>query len=223
LKQVALNDGTTVDLNTNTALETRLSGARRDIRLMRGEALFHVAHDSTRPFYVTAGTTIVRAVGTSFSVRIRDSDHVDVLVAEGRVAVGPPSTHDLDRPTLFPTASTVGAGESASVQGGSLAVKRLLQQEVNRKLAWTARHLAFRGETLEAAVEEFNRYNQRQLTIGDGSIREVRVGGIFMTTDPQSFMAALRRPFGIRAVTPQTTAAQRNGDIRLMTEDGPPQ
>ena len=40
-----------------------------------------------RPFTVAAADTAVRAVGTAFTVRLRDSEQVDVLVAEGKVAV----------------------------------------------------------------------------------------------------------------------------------------
>jgi transmembrane sensor len=223
-ERLALTDGTTVDLNTDTELSTRLSSTRREIRLTRGEALFRVAHDSKRPFYVTAGTTVVRAVGTAFSVRIRDADHVDVLVAEGRVAVGSAGAlPSLDNPATLASAPKVSAGEAASVKHSSVSVRKLAQPDVTRKLAWTAGHLAFQGETLEEAVQEFNRYNQRQLAIDDPAILQVRVGGIFLTTDPTSFVAALRRSFGIRAVAPASQGARDNGDLSLVTDNRPPQ
>jgi len=217
-EKIELTDGSTVDLNTNTALDARLSGSRRDIMLTRGEALFHVAHDSTRPFYVVAGGTVVRAVGTSFSVRIRDADHVDVLVAEGRVAVGAPGTEaNFENPSLLASAPKVSAGEAASVRRNSVSVHTILPKEVSRKLAWTAGHLAFQGETLDDAVQEFNRYNQRQITIADPSIVKVQVGGIFLTTDPDSFIAALQHSFGIRV-----QVENNNGNIRLFSGGKPP-
>jgi transmembrane sensor len=217
-EKIELTDGSTVDLNTNTELNARISSSRREIMLARGEALFHVAHDSTRPFYVVAGGTVVRAVGTSFSVRIRDADHVDVLVAEGRVAVGAPGTEaNFENPSLLATAPKVSAGEAASVRRNSVSVHSVLPKDVSRKLAWTAGHLAFRGETLDDAVQEFNRYNQRQITIADASIVKVQVGGIFQTTDLDSFIAALQRSFGIRV-----QVEDNNGDIRLLAGGKPP-
>ena len=217
-EKMELADGSTVDLNTNSDLNVRISGSRRDIMLVRGEALFHVAHDSSRPFYVTAGGTVVRAVGTEFSVRIRDPEHVEVLVAEGRVAVGAPGTEaNFENPSLLASAPKVSAGEAASVQRNSVAVRRVPVQDITRKLAWTAGHLAFQGETLDAAVQEFNRYNQRQITIADSSIVRVRVGGIFLTTDPDSFIAALQRSFGFRV-----QVGDNNGDIRLLAGGTPP-
>jgi transmembrane sensor len=217
-EKIELTDGSTVDLNTNTELDARITGSRRDIMLTRGEALFHVAHDSKRPFYVVAGGTVVRAVGTAFSVRIRDPEHVDVLVAEGRVAVGAPGTEaNFENPSLLAGAPKVSAGEAASVRRNWVAIRSVLPKDVSRKLAWTAGHLAFQGETLDDAVQEFNRYNQRQITIADPSIVKVQVGGIFLTTDPDSFIAALQRSFGIRV-----QVGDDNGDIRLFAGGKPP-
>jgi transmembrane sensor len=217
-EKIELSDGSTVDLNTNTELNVRISGSRRDIMLARGEALFHVAHDTARPFYVLAGATVVRAVGTAFSVRIRDPEHVDVLVAEGRVAVGAPGTEaNFENPALLASAPKVSAGEAATVRRNSVLVHSVPPRDVTRKLAWTAGHLAFQGETLDDAVQEFNRYNQRQITIADPSILKVQVGGIFLTTDPESFIAALQRSFGIRA-----QLGDDNGEIRLIAGGKPP-
>jgi transmembrane sensor len=217
-EKVELPDGTTVDLNTNTALNARISGSRRDIMLARGEALFHVAHDSKRPFYVLAGGTVVRAVGTAFSVRIRDADHVDVLVAEGRVAVGAPGTEaNFENPSLLASAPKVSASEAATVRRNSVVVRSVAQEDVTRKLAWTAGHLDFQGETLDDAVQEFNRYNQRQITIADPSIVKMQVGGRFSTTDLESFIAVLQHSFGIRV---QVT--DNKGDIRLFSGGKPP-
>jgi transmembrane sensor len=217
-EKIELTDGSTVDLNTNTELDARITGSRRDIMLTRGEALFHVAHDSTRPFYVVAGGTVVRAVGTAFSVRIRDPEHVDVLVAEGRVAVGAPGKDaNFENPSLLASAPKVSAGEAATVRRNSVSVRSVLPKDVSRKLAWTAGHLAFQGETLDDAVQEFNRYNERQITIADPSIVKVQVGGIFLTTDPDSFIAALQRSFGIRV-----QVGDNNGDIRLFAGGRPP-
>jgi transmembrane sensor len=217
-EKIELTDGTTVDLNTNTELNARITATRREIMLARGEALFHVAHDSTRPFYVVAGGTVIRAVGTAFSVRIRDAEHVDVLVAEGRVAVGAPGTEaNFENPSLLASAPKVSAGETASVRRNSVAVRSLLPKDVTRKLAWTAGYLAFQGETLDDAVQEFNRYNQRQIAIADPSIVTVQVGGNFKTTDLDSFIAALQRSFGIRV-----QVGDNNGHIRLFAGSKPP-
>ena len=199
-QEIHLSDGSTVELNTDSELKVRLSGERRDLVLRRGEALFHVAHDTGRPFYVIAGGTVVRAVGTAFSVRIRDENCVDVLVKEGRVAVGTPE--GADRPVLNANAAAVSAGEGAVVRRGRVAVTRMQTADMARKLSWTVGRLYFQGETLNEAVSEFNRYNRRHLLLTDPSIMQMTVGGgNFRTTDLDSFVAALERSLGVRAVT----------------------
>lgn len=206
--EVTLEDGTRIQLNTNTGLRARVTRARRQVSLLHGEALFFVARDPTRPFLVAAGHTLVRAVGTEFSVRIRDVRHVDVLVADGRVAVNEDAA-DPRFPGTETWATEVSAGESAEAGQTRVAVKALSSSELARRLAWTSGHLSFQGETLEEAAQEFNRYNRLQIIVGDPSIAGLQVGGIFLARDPLSFVAALQRSFGIQA-------AQRANEVRLL-------
>lgn len=216
-EQIQLEDGSLVDLNTNTHLNARISGSRREVMLSSGEALFHVAHDSSRPFYVTAAGTVVRAVGTAFSVRIRDPQHVDVVVEEGRVAVGAPGQDaNFENPALLASATLVSANQAADVRHKLVAVRPMPRDDVLRKLQWTTGKLDFHGETLEDAIAEFNRYNRRQIVIGDPSIRTLRVGGgNFTATDGDGFIAALQQSFGLRIEA-------RNGYVRLFAGDKPP-
>jgi transmembrane sensor len=216
-QRIALADGTEVHLNTNTMLKVRITADRRDIVLARGEALFHVAADRSRPFYVSAGETVVRAVGTAFSVRIHDSGAADVMVEEGRVAVGAPGTdNDFENPLLLASAPKVSAGQIASVRRGSVSVQAMSAPEIDRKLSWTEGYLAFQGETLEYAVEEFNRYHRRRIVIADPAIRNKQVGGHFATWDQASFLAALQTSFGIR-IERDTSGI----DIRLLASGHP--
>lgn len=211
-RAIGLTDGSKVDLNTNTQLRVRISDTRRDLVLLRGEALFHAAHDPARPFYVAAGGTLVRAVGTAFAVRIRDLNHVDVLVTEGQVAVGTQgAATSLSDAALLSAAPKVTAGETASIIRDSVTVRAMESAQMTRRLAWIGGQLAFQGETLAAAVEEFNRYNRQQITIVDPTISDLRVGGVFRTTDPDSFVAALRRSFGIQSVDGDTP-----GNLQLI-------
>ena len=73
------------------------------------------------------------------------------------------------------------------------------------------------GETLDDAVQEFNRYNQRQIRIADRSIVDFKVGGNFRTTDVDSFTAALQHNFGFRV-----QVGDNDGDIRLSAGVEPP-
>src|SRR3984957_3986026 len=81
-----LEDGSVVSLNTHSRVAVRLAAHAREVRLLRGEALFHVAHDPSRPFLVSTDDAVVQAVGTQFDVYRRDDGTV-VAVLEGRVNV----------------------------------------------------------------------------------------------------------------------------------------
>jgi transmembrane sensor len=218
-QRVALADGSTAMLNTNSRIRARMSSGRREIVLDRGEALFTVAHDTRRPFDVTAGDTVVRAVGTAFSVRLRDQKEVDVIVTEGRVAIDPPDDSldsKLPQPVALPTMSTLAAGETVSVKAHRLKVRKIVDEDVTRKLAWTQGRIWFDRVTLAEAIAEFNRYNRRQLVIDDPAIAELHIGGAFAATDLDSFVAALQT-FGIRAVTTRNKGDEPGPDvIRLL-------
>jgi len=206
-QRVSLSDGSLVQLNTKSEMRVRLTGERREVVLVRGEAMFTVAHDANRPFDVTAGKTLVRAVGTAFSVRLRDKKEVEVFVTEGRVVIDPPdNTLNLKLTPLdpLPSLSLLNAGETAMVKAGRMRVEAVRGENVTRKLSWTEGRLWFDRTTLAEAVAEFNRYNRRQLTITDPKIAGLRIGGGFESTDPESFVAALEHSFHIKAVVLHT-------------------
>jgi transmembrane sensor len=83
---VKLVDGSTMELNSRSRIRIRYSSLERDVDLIEGQALFHVAKDPARPFVVHSGSTLVRAVGTEFDV-YRKSSGTTITVVEGRVAV----------------------------------------------------------------------------------------------------------------------------------------
>lgn len=86
-RTIALADGGRIELNggTRVTLDRRNS---RFARLDRGEALFTVAHDASRPFEVEAGDARIADLGTVFNV-VRDAGGLEVAVAEGAVMFNP--------------------------------------------------------------------------------------------------------------------------------------
>jgi transmembrane sensor len=223
-QRVVLADGSTAMLNTNSEIRVRLSSSRREVMLDRGEALFTVAHDMRRPFDVTAGDTMVRAVGTAFSVRLRDHEQVDVIVTEGRVAIDPPDDYSIDskspQSSAPSTLSTLAAGETVSVRAHHLRVQKIANEDMTRKLAWTQGRLSFDRATLAEAVSEFNRYNRKQLVIDDSAIAGLHIGGAFDATDLDSFVAALQS-FGIRAFPTRNAADGSAAEVIHLVGAGP--
>ena len=81
-----LEDGSSVELNSRSRIRVRFSADRRNVELLEGEGLFHVAKDPRRPFIVRSESLRVRAVGTQFDIN-RKTTGTTVTVVEGRVAL----------------------------------------------------------------------------------------------------------------------------------------
>jgi transmembrane sensor len=125
-RSIQFEDGSTVELNSRSKIRVKYSKQERDVELIDGQALFHVAHDVNRPFIVAVGATRVRAVGTQFDV-YKKSSVVVVTVVEGRVAVysaaqGPPPDTLGKAPTLpVPVHAPASSSGSSSPRQRSVA------------------------------------------------------------------------------------------------------
>lgn len=86
-QDVSLPDGSSILLNTHTSLNVQFSKERRSVFLDAGEAHFEVAHDPDRPFVVATKVGVVRAVGTAFTVYVRDDEETEGTVTDGVVEV----------------------------------------------------------------------------------------------------------------------------------------
>jgi transmembrane sensor len=85
-RTIHLPDRSSVVLNTNTALVSHVEGAHRLVRLLKGEALFQVQADATRPFIVEHAGHRVRVLGTEFVVR-EQQETTTITVIHGTVQV----------------------------------------------------------------------------------------------------------------------------------------
>lgn len=205
-RSVALADGSTVRLNTNTILDTRFDRKQREIHLQKGEALFEVAKSADRPFVVIAGDTRVRATGTAFNVRIHDGGAVEVVVTEGTVEVLPVAPPE---PIAAPEAHAVATRappDSRELRAGQRFHPESPQQVdtisavvMNNALAWREGAIVFDGEPLTRAIDELNRYADTRLVVADEAIHDMRIGGRFRAGDVDGFIEALTRAFPVSA------------------------
>ena len=147
-RTVELSDGSTVQLNTDSALEVDYSPSRRIVRLVRGEVHFDVASDKERPFSVFAAKSTVTAVGTAFTVRLHSDDLIEVVVEKGIVALASAIS---PQPTNPPTGNPVdywqnvelSAGQSAIFDQGVDSISPITPSELNRKLSCRQGLLAY--------------------------------------------------------------------------------
>ena len=92
------------------------------------------------------------------------------------------------------------ARQALEVSARGVAVVATPEDQVQSVQAWRRGEIVFEGQALSAAVEEYNRYLTRKLVIGDERAGALRLGGRFLTGDPDSFLDALRTTFGVRIV-----------------------
>lgn len=60
------------------------------------------------------------------------------------------------------------------------------------------RRLIFDGSKLSDVVQEFNRYNRRQLVIEGAQLSDFHVSGVYSSTDPASLIRFLREQPGLK-------------------------
>lgn len=212
MRELALPDGSTVRMNTNTRLQVMFTAAERRVQLDRGEAMFTVAKNPDRPFVVRADGVDVRAVGTAFNVRLHAAA-VEVTVSEGRVRVDDAANGD----SLLALAETRGRESATQVMDAGHRVLiptgrerrnpdrappvAVADAEIERALAWREGRLVFDSVALSTIAAEFNRYNQRQLVVADPELAARRFGGTFQANDPATFVELLEGSYDVVAET----------------------
>ena len=187
-RQVELADGSKIELNTDTRLDVRMSAERRHVQLVRGEALFEVAHEAQRPFEVEAAGHVLRAVGTVFSVRV-DAKATVLLVIEGAVSVEPAGGG---------ARQLVSAGERfdlANARSTALSAK-----DIERTLAWRRGMLDFDGVPLGAIVGEVERYTGARFMFADPALADLPMATYFRAADLDGFISRLEMSYPLLSV-----------------------
>ena len=207
IRVVALEDGSVVTLNTDSAIAVNYTDRQRSIQLFRGEALFDVAKNQARPFVVAADDTQVRVVGTSFTVRRLDTAPVQVFVREGVVEVSKPSRAEIQPVRISANNYAVAAQHEARI-----AARPIGSGELHRALAWETGMIAFEGETLAQATAEFARYSDVKIVIDDPQLAHEPIAGLFRASDPIGFAETI-------AISLDAKARVSDGEIRISRRD----
>jgi transmembrane sensor len=201
-RTVALADGSTVFLNTDSDVRVQLSRRLRRIELVRGEALFSVSHDPGRPFEVHALQGVTTAVGTQFDVELtRGGAAISVL--EGTVTVGGRAA------ALPPVAVSAGNGVGYSQEG---AVSQLRPAEVNRIQGWRTQRMVFNDIPLDTALAEYNRYSRKPLVLSNPALGSRHINGVFHIGDEAAFLSALDQGLHLKAT---------RGDAQTVLQPAP--
>jgi transmembrane sensor len=166
-----------------------MSTHERQIKLQTGRAYFEVAHDSSRPFSVSANGTRTVALGTKFQVQQRGNVTV-VTLTQGSVAVSGNDGRWQER--LRP-------GEQLNIAAGS-DKPELHVVDTSDITSWSRGWLVFRSTPLTEALSEINLYSEKKLVIADATLSDLSVAGSFIAGDAQSIVDAIAAVLPIRVV-----------------------
>jgi ferric-dicitrate binding protein FerR (iron transport regulator) len=184
---VRLTDGTRVTLGADSRLRYARSFGERDRTVwVDGDAYFDVAPSPSHPFRVQAGPSLIRVLGTAFTVRARpDESSAEVVVESGAVSLSR-AEGDGGR---APYAVTLVRGDLGRIDVSGVPIVQH-NVDVASYTAWTAGKLTFRATPLAAVTHELERWYDIQITVADPSAASVPVT---MTFDDVSVDAALQR------------------------------
>ena len=179
-RQVALPDGSIIDLNSRSIVAVHYEKGRRGVDLKQGEAMFSVEHDASRPFVVAAGAGQVTVTGTRFDVR-RDDDQTRVAVEAGTVRVQGRSADQV-------VTLTSGRGTHVDSKGLVVAAYAVNTEELT---AWRTGKLVFNNATLGEVAREVSRYREQPLRVSTPAVGNLRLTRVFKANDTDALLKAL--------------------------------
>lgn len=201
IKKVELADGSTLTLDTGTAVRVELQRSMRRAVLRQGRVRFHVAPDS-RPFIVDsyAATVIMREAVVDVA---RTSKQSRVEVLAGTVTV--------ERQTADQRAGNVALreGEGLATSGPVPAQK---YRVTSAQPDWTRGMLQFNATPLAEAVAQANLYSPGRKIVLPGDVAAMRVTGAYRIGDLEGLARSLAAAFHL------TLSRSASGDFLLTPE-----
>ncbi|WP_353191595.1 FecR domain-containing protein [Pandoraea pnomenusa] len=220
-RTIRLADGTTLDLNTDTAVDLRFSQDTRRLHLVRGEIAITTGADAEhghRPFFVDTAQGSLQALGTRFDVRQHD-DITRVAVLDGAVRVMP------IRSSRTPEAAVVlMAGQGATFDAADLRSRFDDAGTANAAAAWTQGMLVVHAMPLGDFLHELGRYRRGHLGCAP-EVANLRVSGIYPVDDTDRVLDMLSRALPVEVqrytrwfvrVQPGTESGESPGRIRTQ-------
>lgn len=187
-RHLQLDDGSLIQLNSDTAIDSDFDAQRRLIILRRGEIIVDVGADEgaaqPRPLWLQTRDGAIRALNTRLLARQR-SDGTLLAVQGGAVSV-------------FPANASAGGGVQAAGQLlFSAAGTRELQDNGLDLWSWSDGVISARGMRLGDFVAELARYRPGVLRCSD-EISGLRISGTFQLADTDQVLALVAQSLRLR-------------------------
>lgn len=197
VRTVRLDDGSRITLGAESKVKVRMTGGGREVELSRGEAVFDVAHDASRPFRVRAGDTQVTVLGTEFVVKAApDRVRVDVIKGVVRVAKA-------ESPLVAPFIRNQTVGERI-VRGERLEsprgddLRRIASVDPADAAPWTQGRLVYENASLAEVVDDLNRYAPVDVELASAELGDLRVTAALRRDQAGPFLDTLAATLPVR-------------------------
>lgn len=177
---VVLSDGTRIALNGGSRLVLN-QGKARSASLERGQAMFSVVHDETRPFTLDVGGERLIDLGTRFDV-LRTDQGSEVAVAQGAVLYDPDGA-----------AVRLGPGRMLRKNDRSDLVE-ISDVDPGDVGAWRGGRLTYRDARLDRVVDDVSRFTGTDIGVAPDLKARLFTGVIVVPRqDRRGFVGRLGR------------------------------
>lgn len=178
-RQIALEDGSQLQLNSNSAVDVKFDGHQRVIELLQGELWVDVAKDAQRPFVVRTNQGTATALGTRYLVKRAEDGTTVVTVIESTVAVKGDASEGVKVTAGQRTILDQGRAQAPQASGSS------------DPDAWTRGLLKVNDQPLTEVLQTLASYRHGLVRFDAPALQNLRVSGVFKLDDTTAAFAAL--------------------------------
>nr|WP_249732291.1 FecR domain-containing protein [Roseococcus sp. SDR] len=183
-RSLVLPDGSTLELEADSAVDLAFGPDERRVSLLRGAAWFSVVPEA-RPFIVAAAAGEVQVLGTRFALRHAGEEAV-LAVASGRVELRAPGARS----------AILGRGEQMRFgPRGAGAVAPIAPEDV---APWRDGRLIFEQARFAEVIEALGRHRPGRIVIASAELADRRVSANLPASDPAAALASLQSILGFR-------------------------
>lgn len=185
---MALDDGSMMRLDADSAVDVRYDEHERRVVLERGRAAFDVKHGDPRRFVVQAAAGEIVDIGTAFQASLPEhGDATLVTVTQGRVDVRN-ATGNIE----------AAVGQSVEYDDPGHA-PHAVAIDTFAATAWQRGRIVFTDAPLADVAATLNRYWKGHFLYVRGSAATLRVSGNFAIDAPAQALATLTETLSLRS------------------------
>ncbi|MBC7449997.1 MAG: FecR domain-containing protein [Cytophagales bacterium] len=194
MKEFTLPDSSKVWLHDSTTLRySSAYGEEERMVFLDGEAFFEVRKNAAKPFTVLSYRSRVIVKGTSFLVRSRKNDSIDVIeVEEGKVAVLEKYSRSGEEIML-----TKGMKATVNVYG---ALQKCKEPISSNTASWRTNRLMFDHTPLRIVVMDLKKQANITVLIEQKQAENCRFTGEFDNSHPEEIMQILSLSMDMQVV-----------------------